>query len=128
MKPADKERIAASLAKIMAMLCVRNTGLEAVHAGVVPVTRAGDYSDVFVVDADGRKIPWGEASFIDDDQMRDLMRQIVNRLFTFHMCCEDAEFMTLIERWMTVAGKWDEPELDHKFLNALQLDPKGHAG
>ena len=121
MKPEDKERIAASLAKIMAMMCVRNTRLEAVHAGVVPITLSGDYSDVLVVDAEGRKIPWAEASHLDDDAMRDLMRQIVNRLYTFHMSCDDPEFMALIDRWMTVAGKWDEPELDRKFLGAIKF-------
>lgn len=80
MKPADKDRIAASLAKLMAMMCVRNTGLEALHAGVVTISRTGDYSDVFVLDADGHKIPRADASQIDDDQMWALMREIVNRL------------------------------------------------
>lgn len=80
MKPADKHRIAASLAKLMAMICVRNTGLETLHPGMVPFTRIGDHSDVFVLEADGRKIPWAEVSHIDDDQMRVLMREVANRL------------------------------------------------
>ena len=41
MKPADEERIAARLAKLMAMICVRNTGIEELHAGTVPVTHTG---------------------------------------------------------------------------------------
>jgi len=53
----DEKRIAAKLAKILAMLCVRNTQLERLHAGLNPITRTGDYSDVFVLDADGRPIP-----------------------------------------------------------------------
>ena len=56
MKKADEERIAARLAKLMAMICVRNTGIENLHAGTVPVTHTGDFSDVFVTDADGRRI------------------------------------------------------------------------
>ncbi|MDQ1850660.1 hypothetical protein Q9299_20350 [Gemmobacter fulvus] len=119
MNPGDKDQIAASLAKVMAMMCVRNTGLEALHAGTVPATRTGDYSDVFVLDADGRRIPWSEVSHLDDDQMRDLMREIVNRLYTFHVNCDDPEFLHRADRWMTVAGKWDEPELDRKFLGGI---------
>ena len=42
----------------MAMLCVRNTHIENIHAGLTPVTHTGDWSDVTVVDADGRRIPW----------------------------------------------------------------------
>lgn len=65
MKPADEERIAARLATLMATLCVRNTGIEDLHAGTVPVTHTGDYSDVFSTDADGRQIPWIDASHLD---------------------------------------------------------------
>ena len=55
MNEDDEERIAAHLAKTMAMMCVRNTMIEDIHAGLTPVTRTGDYSDVMVIDADGRK-------------------------------------------------------------------------
>ena len=122
MKPADKDRIAASLAKLMVMMCVRNTGLETLHAGLIPVTLTGDYSDVFVLDADGRKIPWAEVSHFDDDQMRALMREIVNRLYTFHVSCDDPEFLAQTEKWIAVAGKWDEPELDRKFLGVIKYE------
>ena len=104
-----EKRIAAKLAKTMAMLCVRNTNLETIHAGKTPVTRTGDWSDVTVVDADGNRIPWTDVSHISDNEMRDLMRDIVNRLYTFHLCAEDPGLQAEIERWMMVAGKWDEP-------------------
>lgn len=80
MKEADEERIAARLAKLMAMICVRNTGIEDLHAGTVPVTHTGDFSDVFVTDADGRRLAWTDVSHIDDHAMGVLMRQIVDRL------------------------------------------------
>lgn len=114
-KDAEK-RIAARLAKIMAMLCVRNTHIENIHAGLTPVTHTGDWSDVTVVDANGRRIPWTEVSHISDDEMRDLMRDIVNRLYTFHLCADDPKLQAEIEKWMAVAGKWDEPEIDQRMV------------
>lgn len=119
MKPQDEERIAASLAKIMALICVRNTRLEDLHAGIVPVTRAGDYSDVFVFDAEGRKIPWHQVAHIDDAQMRDLMRATVSRLFTFHIKSDDPVFRADLDRWMAVADKWDDPQADQLFLDTV---------
>jgi len=112
MKRRDEERIAAQLAKAMAMICVRNTMLENLHAGRVPVTRTGDFSDVFVVDGDGQHIPWTEVSRLDDDEMRDLMRQVVNRLYTFQLRFGEPEFQVFVDRWLGVARKWDEPTLD----------------
>ena len=50
MNKDDEKRIAAMMAKTLAMMCVRNTGLETLHSGIVPVTHAGDYSDVRVID------------------------------------------------------------------------------
>lgn len=112
----DEQRIAAHLAKILAMICVRNSSLEELHAGHVPTTRAGDYSDVFVVDADGRRIPWPDVSRIDDDEMRALMRDIVNRLYTFHLCAEEPGLQAAITRWTAVASRWDEPAIDTRML------------
>ncbi|MCC6006254.1 MAG: hypothetical protein JJU40_01090 [Rhodobacteraceae bacterium] len=117
MTPEDDKRIAAKLASIMAMLCVRNTQLETLHAGPAPITRTGDYSDVFVHDADGRRIPWPEASRIDDNEMRALMQEIVNRLYTFHLEANDPKLQATIERWMGVAMNWDEPEIDARMID-----------
>lgn len=122
-KDAEK-RIAARLAKIMAMLCVRNTHIENIHAGLTPVTHTGDWSDVTVVDADGRRIPWTEVSHITDDDMRELMRDIVNRLYTFHLCAADPKLQAEIEKWMAVAGKWDEPEIDHRMIGRREIQPE----
>jgi hypothetical protein len=114
----DEKRIAAKLAKIMAMLCVRNTQLETLHAGLTPFTQAGDYSDVFVLDANGRRIPWTEVSRIDEDEMRALMRDIVNRLYTFHLHADEPKLQGQIERWMAVADKWDAPEIDPRMISS----------
>ena len=118
MNPDDEKRIAAKLAKIMAMLCVRNTQLETLHAGLTPITRTGDYSDVFVLDADGRRIPWTEVSRIDEAEMRALMRDIVNRLYTFHLHSDEPKLQAQIERWMGVADKWDAPEIDQRMISS----------
>ena len=115
----DEKRIAAKMAKTLAMMCVRNTGLETLHAGVVPVTHTGDYSDVRVIDADGREIAWNDASHLDDDQMRALMKEIVNRVYTFYISIDDEEFRDQVDRWAQIADRWDEPESDLEFLKLL---------
>ena len=110
----EEEQLAATLAKAMAMICVRNSMLEDLHAGPVPVTKTGDYSDVFVIDADGNRIPWVTVSRFDDDEMRDLMRQVVNRLYTFQTCFAEPQFQAVIDKWLGVARNWDEPVLDER--------------
>lgn len=118
MSRKDDEVMAAQFAKAMAVICVRNTKLEDLHAGRVPATRTGDFSDVFVVDAEGNRIPWMEVSRLDDDEMRDLMRQVVNRLYTFQLCITEPKFQNMAERSLMSARKWDEPVLDQGLANA----------
>lgn len=103
-----EKRIAAQIAKAMAMICVRSNHLEDFHAGRVPVSRVCDESDVFVVGAEGNRIPWTEVSRIDDDEMRD----IVNRLYTFHLCADDPALQAEVARWISIANNWDDPDID----------------
>ena len=112
MRPENENRIAAQLARVMAVACVRNTQLEILHAGLTPVSHAGDGSDVVVVDAAGRRIPWSEVSRINDDEMRALMREIVDRLYTFHLRMDDPAFRAEIDRWAAMTAKWDAPKPD----------------
>lgn len=119
MNAEDEKRIAAMMAKTLAMMCVRNTGLETLHSGIVPVTHAGDYSDVRVIDADGREIAWNDVSHRDDDQMRALMKEIVNRLFTFYISIDDPDFRNSVDRWAKIAERWDEPDPDLEFFRKL---------
>ena len=113
--------LTAAIVKTMAVMCVRNTHLEDLHAGRPPVTRAGDCSDVTVIDADGRHIPWNDVSHLNDNTMRELMRQIVNCLYTFQVESSDPRFVAVMDRWSQVAARWDEPRLDPVFLHEVDL-------
>ena len=78
----DNDLIRKRLAKLMALQCFRNTKLEDYHAGVFPASDTGDYSDVRVVSPYG-EIPWQRLSRINDDEMRELMINVVDRCYAF---------------------------------------------
>ena len=114
-----EQRLIASISKSMAMMCVRNTMLEDIHAGVEPVSHTGDFTDVTVIDADGRRIPWPEVSRIGNEEMGRLMRQVVNRLYTFQTKADDLHFVAMMDRALAEAWRWDEPELDEIILSGI---------
>ena len=58
--PTPDDALQSLLIRTMVLVCVRNSKLEDIHAGLTPVTRTGEHSDVTVIDADGRRIPWPE--------------------------------------------------------------------
>jgi len=58
--------------------------------------------------------------------MRELMQEIVNRLYTFHLEADDPNLQSIIERWMGATLKWDEPEIDPRMLgSARRLEGPG---
>jgi len=117
MHEKTEKRIAAQIAKTLTMMCVRNTFLEDLHAGKCPISKTGDYTDVKVIDGEGREIPWNELSRLNDAEMKTLMKQIVNRVYTYFIRAEDSRFQASVEKWGAVVDRWDEPEpeLDEGF-------------
>jgi hypothetical protein len=115
MKESDN-LIASELAKAITVLCVRNTFLEDLHAGTGPSSKAGDYSDVKVVTPYG-EIPWQQLSRISDEEMKRLMKEIVNKVYTF-LCRQDepAFLNAFIAFGKRNALRWDEPERLRKFV------------
>ena len=114
--PIRDDRMSSLLVRAMAQQCVRNTALEDIHAGAAPVTRTGDWSDVTVVDAEGRRIPWPEVSHFGDDVMRELMREVVDNLYTFLLLAGEPGFLERAAIWMRSASRWDEPKFVEDFL------------
>ena len=74
----------ARLAKRIARDCFRNTILEDYHAGKVPSSQTGNYSDVKVVTAYG-EIQWDRLSRLSDAEMKVLMIDVVDHCYDFLM-------------------------------------------
>jgi hypothetical protein len=92
--------------------CVRNTRLEDIHAGTVPESLTGDYSDVKVVTPFG-EIPWNEVSRISDPEMKALMIEVVNKVYTFISHMED-----LLS--LKAGSRWNRPEFDEALLKTAR--------
>lgn len=125
---AKERRKVPAFVRILALMCVRQSRLETLHEGLFPITRTGDYSDVVVVDADGRRIPWPEVSRINEDEMRDLMREIVNKLYTFFVKAEDPNFKAWTDFVRPQSYHWDRPKLDKVMMHHVKVYARGRRG
>ena len=102
------------LAKYMVLHCFRNSMLEDLHAGISPSSTAGDYSDVTVSSPYGI-IPWNKVSRFNDDEMKRLMIDVVDRAYRFiHMLFDDTaggELLLLLAQQDPLPG-WNAPTLE----------------
>ena len=106
-----------SFAKTLVLNCVRNTFLENLHKGIFPDSKEGDYSDVKVVSPYG-VIPWNQLGRISDEEMKKLMKEIVNKVYTMlrYLETEKYEHFCLLFR---VDKSWEDAEIDEDFKEVL---------
>jgi hypothetical protein len=101
------------LAKYMVLQCFRNSILEDLHAGTSPSSESGDYADVTVTSPYG-VIPWPKVSRLNDDEMKRLMIDVVDRTYHFIHTLFDENtggevLLRLAER--DPLPHWNEPAL-----------------
>jgi hypothetical protein len=102
------------LAKYMVLQCFRNSMLEDLHAGTSPSSASGDYFDVTVSSPYG-VIPWAKVSRLNDDEMKRLMIDVVNRAYRFiHTLFDESTGGDLLFRLAESdpLPHWNEPALD----------------
>lgn len=92
-----------TFAKSLVGACIRNSELENLHAGVTPSSATGDYTDVKVVTPYG-EIPWAKLSRISDVEMKALMIDVVDRVYTY------LRYPEHLARLGSAVG-WDRPKL-----------------
>jgi hypothetical protein len=120
------KKSAEHFAIALALACVRNGFIEELHCGKGAYSQAGDYSDVKAVTPD-REIPWRELSRISDEEMKRLMKEIVNKLYTVLLNLEDEDFMAAFLSWgARYTQEWDKPEELADFV--LRKPSRRHIG
>jgi len=108
--PSDEEML-TRLALVLVETGLRGSRLEELHAGVSPSSGIGDYSDVKVVTPYG-EIAWSRLSRLDDEEMKALMIEVVDRVYTI-LNYPDA-FSRLL-----AAGRWNKPKLSPALMDAV---------
>ena len=118
-------RGAGGAARMIGLLCVADSKLGEFGEGLSPVTRTGDYSDVVVVDADGRIIPWQRVARLDRTEMERTMREIVDRLYTYLRNMEAAELAELRKHREDETSQWSRPRENPGLKKQLEVIASG---
>jgi hypothetical protein len=104
------------LAKLIVLECFRNSGLEDLHAGISPCSATGDYSDV-LVNSPYVEIPWPQVSRFSDEEMKQLLIDVVDRMYRFvHSLLDARECWALLLRLAErdPAPHWQTPSLESR--------------
>lgn len=109
----------------MAVTCVRNTVIENYHAGIVPQSKTGDYTDVKVLTPYG-EILWTELSRINDEEIKEFNKEVVNNLYAYLHCLVNPNVDTNLKDILMGYARdyypysWDEPHLPDDLTRAIE--------
>jgi hypothetical protein len=112
-----EDKATGMLAKALAQQAFRDP-LEDLHAGDFPRSRSGDYTDVKVV-TPYEEIPWNDLMRISDDEMKSLMIEVVDKLYTLLVGLDDVYQQASICALSDAILKWDEPKIDEGLRKAF---------
>lgn len=107
----SQEAWRAALTLTLVETGVRHSRLEELHTGTAPASAVGDYSDVKVVTPYG-EIPWSQVSRLCDEEMKGLMIEVVDRVYT--LLSHPEPFLRLMG-----ARAWNKPALDPAMMDAV---------
>ena len=99
------------LAKYLVLQCVRHSQLEDLHAGIAPSSASGDYADVTVTSPFG-SIPWPRVSRFNDQEMKQLMIDVVDRTYQFVQMLFDEQAGGELLGWLAEhdpVPQWNAP-------------------
>ena len=116
----SEEAWRAALTLALVETGVRNSQLEDLHTGISPDSATGDYTDVKVVTPYG-EIPWPGVSRLSDAEMKRLMMQVVDRVYT--MLLHPEPFLGL-----RGAARWKAPALDPQLMDQVHRNAARQAG
>ena len=116
---------AANMATMMGLLCVTDSKLGELGEAERSASRAGDYSVVVVVDAEGRIIPWQRVARFDAADMTRMRREIVDKLFTFLLNFEEPELAALRDHRRDETARWHRPREDSALNKQMEVLASG---
>lgn len=121
----SRNEVVGNIAKALVLNCVRsNTSLESLHCGIAPSSKTGDYSDVKVV-TPHEEIQWEHLSRLNDREMKKLMIEIVNNVYTFlRVVFEKKDGAISDELAQAFSGykEWNEPLFCQDFAEFLRKE------
>lgn len=110
----NEQLIAKKMAKALAFLCLNEHLQTPLHNGEQPVSKTGDYSDVFITDAEGRQIVWCQACRVSCKERERVFDDVAKGIYDFLLNIETDFYTRRLERAYRACVHWKKEGLKKK--------------
>lgn len=109
---ADERLVAKRMAKALAFLCLNDHFKLPLHNGSSPVSKTGDYSDVFITDAEGHQTIWCQTCRVSYQEREKMIKDVADGIYDFLLNIETDSYARRLENAYHVSVHLKEA--DHK--------------
>lgn len=110
----DERLVARRMAKALAFLCLNEHFKQPLHNGKKPLSKTGDYTDVFITDAEGHRIIWCQACRVSAVEKTMMMEDVVSGIYDFLLNMEKDAYSRRLEDAYKASKDWNDPRLSGK--------------
>ena len=118
----------ANMAKMMGLMCVADSKLGESAEGQRPSIMTGDDSEVVVLAAERRIIPWRRVARFDAAEIGRTRREIVGKLFRFLWNMEEPELAALRDHRRDETSEWRRPRKEFGLKQQMDGPASGIVG
>ncbi len=105
---ADERLIAKKMAKALTFLCLNEHFKQPLHNGSVPVSKTGDYTDVFIVDAEGKQTVWSQTCRVAYHEREQMVENVTKGIYDFLINVETESYIHRLKEAYQSCRGWKE--------------------
>lgn len=104
----DERIVAKKMAKALAFLCLTEHFKLPLHNGSFPVSKTGDYTDVFVTDAEGHRTIWCQTCRVSYHEREMMIEDVADGIYDFLLNIETDSYARKLEDAYGASVRWKE--------------------
>lgn len=108
--PVEENPVARRMARALAFMCLNDHFGLPMHSGHAPVSRTGDYSDVTITDAKGRKMAWSRVCRVSGREREKMMDDVADGIYDFLMNIETEAYAKRLADAYHKSVRWKEAD------------------
>ncbi len=104
----DERIVAKKMAKSLAFLCLNEHFKRPLHNGSVPVSKTGDYTDIFITDAEGHRLAWNRTCRVSFYEREMMLEDVADGIYDFLLNIETTSYTRRLEKAYQTFVHWKE--------------------
>lgn len=104
----NERLVAKKMAKALAFLCLNEHFKLPLHNGDNPVSKTGDYTDVFITDAEGNQMIWCQTCRVSYHEREMMVEDVANGIYDFLLNIETDSYARRLEDAYRASVHWKE--------------------